>query len=49
MGLNVKGVDASERFLDAFARNNRSGRKNVKLLEAHLLMFLMMKHIKFKM
>ena len=45
MGLNVKGVDASERFLTALAGSQIQRRKE-KPLEMHLLKFLMMKQIK---
>jgi len=48
MGLNVKGVDASARFLNAL-KGYQILRKKEKQLEMHLLKFLMMKPIKLKM
>ena len=49
MGLNVKGVDASKRFLDALAGIEDPEKKRKAIGNAHLLKFLMMKHTNLKM
>jgi GMP synthase PP-ATPase subunit len=46
--LNVKGVDASARFLEALAGKS-DPEKNARLSVGCLLRFLMMKHIELRM